>query len=109
MIPSSISADKMFVYSVKCTLPSASLAEEYIAWLRDGHLTDVVAAGASTAEAIRFDGEPTVVESRYTFSDREAFSAYERDHAPTLRAEGLTRFPPDLGLQFTRATGFLIG
>ncbi len=68
----------------------------------DEHLADVCAAGAQSAELI-VDG--LRCETRYTFADRAAFDAYERDHAPRLRDEGLQRFPLSLGLTYSRTTG----
>jgi hypothetical protein len=42
---------------------------------------------------------------RYHFPSREAFAAYERDHAPRLRADGLRRFPPERGVSYRRSVG----
>jgi len=95
----------MFSYTVRCTFESDSIAQAWIAWLRDEHLAEVIAAGALDAEVIRFDGSPIRAEVRYHFSSKESFAAYERDHAPRLRAEGLKRFPPDRGLLYERFTG----
>lgn len=95
----------MFAYTVACTFDDLAVAEEWIAWLRDVHLAEVLAAGALDAEVIRMDGEPVRCEVRYRFPSREAFAAYERDHAPALRAKGLERFPVSKGIKYGRTTG----
>jgi hypothetical protein len=94
-----------FAYTVTCTFPDDATRDAWLAWLRDGHLADVLAAGATGATVVVLDGDPPRAEARYTFADRAAFEAYERDHAPRLRADGLARFPPGGGLAYARTTG----
>jgi hypothetical protein len=103
----------MFVYTVACAFDDPKVAEEWIAWLRDGHLAEVRAAGALDAEVVRCDapaGDARAVrcEARYHFHSRAAFAEYEREHAPRLRADGLKRFPPERGLKYERMTGEVI-
>jgi hypothetical protein len=98
----------MIAYTVLCCFDNREVAYEWIAWLRDGHLAEVCAAGALDAEVIQLDnGEDSIVrcEVRYHFASRESFAAYERDHAPRLRAEGLKRFPPERGVHYQRTLG----
>jgi len=97
----------MFTYTLSCTFTDAAVAEEWIAWLRESHLADVCAAGALDAEIIRMDSEAATCrcQVRYHFSSRQAFDAYQRDHAPRLRAEGLKRFPLERGITYERTTG----
>lgn len=95
-------------YTVSCTFTDPDVATRWLAWLRDGHLADVVAAGAESAFAVRLDGEPVRCEARYTFASRNAFEIYEREHAPRLRAEGLELFPLDLGLEYSRSVGEIL-
>lgn len=97
-------------YTVACTFTDPEVATRWLAWLEDGHLADVCAAGAESAEAVRMDGDSAngdtvTYEARYVFPSRAAFEAYERDHAPRLRAEGLEKFPLDLGLTYRRSVG----
>ena len=106
----------MIAYTVGCTFTDPAVAEAWIEWLRDGHLADVCAAGALDAEAVRVDdprsGAPESgevrCEARYRFASRRAFAAYERDHAPRLRAEGLAKFPLELGLTYERTVGEIV-
>lgn len=92
------------VYTVWITFSDAALAGEFLRWMREKHLADVLAAGALTAEVVELDGGGTF-EARYGFACRQAFAAYERDHAPRLRAEGLSLFPPEKGVQYRRTLG----
>ncbi|HJL15965.1 MAG TPA: DUF4286 family protein [Sandaracinaceae bacterium LLY-WYZ-13_1] len=86
----------MLVYTVVAELPSAQVAREFLDWLADDHLREVVDAGALEGEAVLLerDGEdaPHVVECRYRFADRAAFDAYEAGPAEALRADGRARF-----------------
>lgn len=95
-----------FAYSVLADFDDPAVAEEWVHWLVDGHLDDVVKAGAQAAELVRWG--PLRLESRYRFESPEAFATYERDHAPKLRAEGLQKFPPSRGIRMTRSTGEIL-
>lgn len=95
----------LFHYTVTTTAATEAVRDAFVAWLTGGHIADVCAAGALSGEVVVRDGE-LVVESRYVFASRDAFAAYERDHAPRLRTEGLTLFPS--GLSFQRTTGALV-
>lgn len=110
---------KTIAYTVRVEFTNQSVAEEWIAWLRDEHLAEVLDSGALDAEVIRMDaasssavtgggstaGAPVTCEVRYHFVSREAFATYERDHAPRLRAEGLRRFPFECGVTYERSLG----
>jgi hypothetical protein len=95
----------MIAYTVRCTFEDPAVAAEWTEWLVSVHLAEVLAAGAIAAELVRLDGEDTVLEARYRFATRPGFAAYERDHAPRLRAEGLSRFPLSRGLRYERSVG----
>jgi hypothetical protein len=103
----------MISYTVTAEFDDAAVAREWVDWLRDGHLAEVLAAGAMDAEIVRFDREAagglrTLCEVRYHFTSREAFAAYERDHAPGLRAAGLKLFPPQRGVRYQRSLGEVV-
>lgn len=99
------------LYVVTATLPDEATAREYIAWLEDGHVDEVIARGAHSGMIVRLDPTPadrpgTVrVETHYVFGTRELFDTYVERHAPTLRADGLKRFPPERGIAFERRVG----
>ena len=90
--------------------------EAFVSWLRATHVADVCSAGARDAELVRMDvrpGEPFAVESRYRFVSRDAFEAYERDHAARLRAAGIEELSrlgaaPGQGVRFQRTTGVAV-
>ncbi|MBK9187452.1 MAG: DUF4286 family protein [Phycisphaerales bacterium] len=91
-------------YTVTATLPDTRTRDEYVAWLQEGHLAQVIQGGAATAAILLLTdpASPIRVQTRYTFSSPEALDRYVRDHAPALRADGLARFPPARGVAFAR-------
>lgn len=97
-------------YTVIATLPDESTAREYIAWLEDGHVDEVLRAGAHSGMIVRVEDPPRPirVETRYIFSTRGRFEEYLRAAAPALRAEGLRRFPPERGVTFERRVGVVV-
>jgi len=107
----------MFSYTVTAAFDDPTVAQEWIAWLRDEHVRDVIESGARDGEVIILDPDEgyatsgsskQTCEIRYHFSDRAAFEAYVRDHAPRLREEGLKRFPPERGISYSRRSGEVV-
>lgn len=92
-------------YTVAVTFADARLVEPWLHWLRDGHLAEVLAGGASHAEVVARDGPTPAFEVRYRFPSREVFEHYEHTHAPRLRAEGLRLFPESSGVCYQRSVG----
>jgi hypothetical protein len=108
-----MAGEPQFLYSVRSTFTDGAVRGEFIAWLRDGHLADVVRAGALDAELVELDlpadapaGAIAEVETRYHFASRAAFEAYAAGPAVPLRAEGAAKFPPSRGIVMTR--GFAV-
>ena len=99
-------------YTVRAECPDEATARDYIAWLEDGHVDQVIAGGAHSAMIVRLDpdapGVPPRVETRYVFSTREVFDRYVREFAPALREEGLRRFPASRGVRFERTVGVIL-
>jgi hypothetical protein len=98
------------VYSVYTTFTNRDLADAWLRWLRGGHIAEVLAGGALDAEIVELDttGADRSFSVRYHFASRESFAAYERDHAPRLRAEGLSLFPVEKGVTYRRTLGVLV-
>ncbi|HWB18788.1 MAG TPA: DUF4286 family protein [Phycisphaerales bacterium] len=92
-------------YTVRAECADAQVAEEWIAWLRNGHLAEVLNGGALCADVVRLDGEKIVCEVRYVFASSESFAQYEKEFAPKLRAEGVRKFPPERGIIYARSVG----
>ena len=92
-------------YTVAVTFSNPDLAEDWLRWLTEGHIAEVLAGGATDAEIIALDGPDHAYEVRYHFPSRAAFALYEKEHAPRLRAEGLARFPVDKGITYRRSIG----
>jgi hypothetical protein len=77
--------------------------------LTNGHIAEVLAAGALSAELVALDGGPErSFEVRYRFASRADFDRYEREHAPRLRADGLRMFPPEKRITYRRVFGDVI-
>jgi hypothetical protein len=93
------------VYTITATFPDRTLADEWLRWLREGHVAEVLAGGATRAEIVALDAPAHAYEVRYQFPSREAFEQYEREGAPRLRAEGLRLFPVEKGIHYRRSTG----
>jgi hypothetical protein len=97
----------MIAYTVTCEIDDPAVAESWTEWLLTKHVREVCEVGALDAAVLRLDGAetPVVLEVRYHFASREDFAAYERDHAPRLRAEGVARMPPGGGVRLRRSLG----
>ena len=96
----------MYSYTVRCKFSQPDVSEGWLSWLADEHIQDVLDAGASSAEI--FDMGDSTYEIRYCFGSVAEFEAYERDHAPRLRKEGLSKFPLSRGLEYSRSAGQLL-
>jgi hypothetical protein len=95
-------------YTVAVEFRDPALAARWLEWLRGGHIADVLAGGATTAEIVHMDGTVASYEVRYHFPSREVFATYEKEHAPRLRADGLRLFPPDRGVSYRRTVGVVL-
>lgn len=91
-------------YEVTATFADDHTANRWLAWLRDGHIAEVIRGGAARARIVRLDEPPRTYVVLYEFASREIFDAYLRDHAPRLREEGLRLFPPP-GVTYARRSG----
>lgn len=100
---------EQIAYTVRATFTDPEVADEWVAWLTGGHIEEVIKGGATDAQIIQLDGDDYQYEVRYRFPSREAFRAYEQNHAPRLRAEGLEKFPTSRGITYARSTGEIIG
>jgi Domain of unknown function (DUF4286) len=98
----------MLRYTVTVTLPDSATAKRFVVWLRDSHIAEVIAGGATSAEVFRLDGAAISYEIAYCFPSRTAFAAYERDYAPRLREEGRMLFPPSNGIIYQRGVAELV-
>lgn len=96
-----------YAYTVTCELPNEDVADKWVNWLTiGGHMKQLRDGGASSASLIRLG--PLKYEVRYIFPSATAFEVYEKEHAPALRAEGLAKFPAELGLKYHRSTGSIV-
>lgn len=117
-------------YTVIASFPDRSIADEFVDWLRGGHVRAVMAGGATSATIVRLDPDSPPagsvgglgglggaasapiaqhrVEVRYEFPSRADFQRYVDVHAPALRSEGLTKFGPARGVIFSRTLGDIV-
>jgi hypothetical protein len=101
----SVNAPGLF-YEVRAMMSDARTADEWLSWMRDKHLADVVTAGARRGRVVRLDDSPLSFAAQYEFADRAVFERYLQDHAPRLRAEGLARFGDRV--QYKRSSGDIV-
>jgi hypothetical protein len=96
-------------YTVIARFPDEATRDEYVEWLRGGHVAQVIKGGATSASIVTLDrpaaADPVEIEVRYLFPSRGVFDAYVEHHAPALRSEGLAKFPPERGVTFRRTIG----
>jgi hypothetical protein len=95
-------------YTVTCHILYRSKAEEWLEWLKNGHVAAVIKGGAESAVIVAHEDGKTF-EVRYIFPDQVAFDTYETEHAFALRQEGLKLFPPADGFHYTRSVGAVVG
>lgn len=95
-------------YTVTCHILYRSKAEEWLEWLKNGHVAEVLKGGAESASIVAHDDGKTF-EVRYIFPDQAAFDLYESEHAFALRQEGLQKFPPADGFTYSRNVGTVAG
>lgn len=100
-------------YTVIVSIRYQTKIDEWLEWMRGGHIDEVIKGGADSAEIVRLDPEhesqPEVIfEVRYKFKDRGTFETYLENHAPRLRREGLERFPLADGFHYKRSVGEII-
>lgn len=94
-------------YIVGVTLPDQATADRWLAWLRNGHIAEVIAGGATSATILQLNGAHLEYEIDYRFPSAAAFADYEKNHAPRLREEGRQLFPPDRVL-YRRTTATVV-
>jgi hypothetical protein len=97
-----------FSYMVTVTLPNEAMASAFLAWLQGGHVAEVLAGGALSAQIVSLDQPAHTFEIRYRFASRASFERYEREFAPRLRADGLQRFPTEQGVVYRRTSGVIL-
>lgn len=100
-------------YTVFCTIRYKTMEQDWLDWMQNGHIAEVIQCGASGAELIRHDPETEgqssmTYEIRYKFDSRGKFEEYLEQHAPRLRRDGYERFPVEDGFQYRRTVGEII-
>lgn len=84
------------IYEVNLDL-DASIADDYLAWLRE-HIAQICALPGFLGATLHLVADPLAEPGRralcvqYRLRDQAALDDYLRDHAPRLRADGMARF-----------------
>lgn len=95
-------------YEVAATIADQSMADDWVRWMLDEHMREVIAAGATSARLIRLDDSALGYLTQYEFPSRAVFEHYLAVHAPRLREEGSRRFEPDQ-VSYVRRAGEIVG
>ena len=98
------------LYTVTATFTDSSVADEWEQWMRGGHMQALLQRGAQRAELVRWTDLPSEggaihLTAHYSFPNTETLDAYLHDHAPTLREDGLSKFPTTRGVTYSRRIG----
>lgn len=94
-------------YEVTATIHDRSILDDWVRWMGDTHLADVVVAGAMRGRLIRIDGPTATFVCQYEFASRSALDRYLSEHAPRLRAEGAAIFDSEQ-VTYMRRTGDIL-
>jgi hypothetical protein len=80
--------DGSFCLSVMIETDDRASLDQWADWiLTSNRLKRICAAGAASAEMVKFEGTPHTMEVRFHFATREALETYERESAPTFKQE----------------------
>lgn len=104
--------EKKIAYTVKCRIRHEEKVSAWISWLENGHIDDVIKGGAESGRIVMLDRDgddyAADLEVQYVFPSRPVFDAYVENHAPALREEGLQKFPPEEGFEYSRTIGEIL-
>lgn len=87
----------MWVYSVTITV-SDDIAEEYIRWIKETHIQEVLSTGCFTKGLLSRVHSEHISEgfqsfnTQYFAETRELLDRYYKEFAPKLREKGLQKF-----------------
>jgi hypothetical protein len=84
----------MFIYNVTINV-DASIHEEWLKWMREKHMKEVVDTGCFTHSRmlrVLADDEGATYSAQYFFDTMEQYERYRSQHAPALQREGFERF-----------------
>ncbi len=86
----------MIIYNVTVKV-SRAIAEEWVRWMREEHMNELVATGLFTSSRLsrlleqdETDGVTYI--AQYFCDSLEDYNDYVREHAPLMREKGLKKF-----------------
>jgi hypothetical protein len=101
------------LYTVTVIFTDSAVADEWEDWMRGGHMQALLQRGAQRAELVRWTDLPSEggaihLTAHYRFPNAETLDTYLRDHAPALREDGLSKFPTNRGVTYSRRIGAVL-
>jgi hypothetical protein len=84
----------MFIYNVTINV-DASIHEEWLKWMKEKHMKDVVNTGCFTSSRmlrVLADDVGATYSAQYHFNAMEDYERYRSQHAAALQKEGIERF-----------------
>lgn len=83
----------MLTYEVKIKI-DMEVEQEWFNWMKTKHVPDVLATGLMRSHRIwKPEGEENLYYFQYDFDQIEDFETYQREHAPSLKADPMKKFP----------------
>lgn len=95
------------MYEVTATITDPSITDDWIRWIAEQHINDILQAGATHGRLVRLDDPRNTFVVQYEFPSRQAYEHYQAAHAPRLRAESARRFEP-AQVSYTRRSGEIL-
>ena len=98
------------LYIVECTVTYATLEKDWLEWMTNEHIPQILKCGALKADIFLMDKDGIdtpmkTYEIHYHFDSRADFETYMNQHATKLRHEGLEKFPVSDGFHYKRRAG----
>ncbi len=87
----------MVIYCVNVAI-APDIHDDWLAWMREHHIPDVLATGHFLGNTLRRRQEPVESDGyiaysiEYQLATREQLDIYQRDHAPALQADHTHRY-----------------
>jgi hypothetical protein len=101
------------LYIVECKVTYATLETDWLEWMTNEHIPQILKCGAQKAVIFLMDKDGIdspikTYEIQYHFQNRTSFEAYMEKHASTLRQESLRKFPVSDGFHYKRRSGMCL-
>ena len=95
------------LYEVTAVLRDEVVARDWVRWILDVHIAEVVEAGATSGRLLQIDDTPHTYVVQYEFASRDSLETYLLRHARRLREAGALRFGP-IDVTYSRRTAAIV-